>query len=1284
MSDEEAGNRTARGRPPAPFGTEDTIAAPATPSPDKSPPSPSPESSAARDARPIDPSASLSLPMLDRVRYQIVSEVGRGGLGRVFRARDRYLDRPVAVKELLDNSDPAQRRFVREALITARLQHPAIVPIYDAGQSTDPETGTAPFYSMKLVDGESLADALAGAKSLDDRLALLPRVIAVCDAMAYAHEHKIIHRDLKPQNVLVGKYGETVLIDWGLAKDLRVEEAESTGPYRESAESTETIDGAVLGTPAFMSPEQATAGAVVDERSDVYALGAMLYFLGCGVPPYTGKSLDDILIKVVSGDVVPLREREPAIPEDLAAIVGKAMAHDPDKRYATAKQLTEDLHKFELGHLVGAKTYTRRERLRRWVARNRRVVAVVGVALAILLAYGGWSLRRITAERTRAEEEAARATSNAAEAAKQRDAAVAQSLLVRARQYAATGHTAEELAVLRVLARRRESPEANDARQLAITEGGLIWKGHQRLAMALGRDVGLVARSSDGTRFVATEPGSIAAWDATTGRELARLPYDGGDGAARFGRIAAISPGGRYVVAARCDRTDVPCGFLIADNDLYVLKPGTRLQLRALADGKVLAEWSGADELRRSSMAFAADDSTVAVRRVGDKLSVFGTGARALDVAGCTGSLAVAIGGEIAIGCGNHVRLVDSAGKSTDILSNVAGAGKLQLAFVGSDRLIAVGDTIYLWDLGRGELRGEGKLPEAPDDLEGRDEGEDIAWTYHRPGRPLPEGADGVPQLRFGASLSIIPRTSVLGPPPRIVPGGAVLTTEGADWQALSLSHDQLRYALIDRMVPSEPPDRCLPRVGSERHATIVLDGGARLLVDEQEVPVGLAAAPPEGYRHSTTRELPIRQLRPLVAAEADACLVWGDAVGAHVVDGGAVGPRARAVSDGADGVYVIDREIYRIDASGKRQQVPTAEIPVESPTTAYVASFDLDADQIQLAALPTGKILRTWKPDGEVRTMTWTALDTVEIETSNGTYLVSPDPKIAPRTRPPELVTDARSKFGIHTVTTGDATELVVVRVADDHELWRLPVPSTARAHVVPDGTPSIVIEDGSKREVVADKRARIALGTTKQLRLGDLTVIGGYLISRADSTVAVWELATGRAVAVPVGTRDATIVNEELWTITNHHAPRLSRIRLDGSGALDVRLSTAGMAFHDVRSQIQLGDGSTIQPSPDGKRVSAEYQVTEELSAIATWDAETGALLWVGPPSSSIVGDWVLAGGRAYIPSFDVDQILRDTGARTNLRLCKTDLRAVPVSPPPAPDTYWAPDAACATKAQ
>jgi serine/threonine protein kinase len=209
----------------------------------------------------------------DPERYKVLGEHGRGGIGVVSRAHDYELGRDIAIKELLVCNHASEARFLREALITARLEHPGIVPVYEAGRWSD---GT-PFYAMKLVSGRSLRDLLAERPTVEQRIGLLHHVIAVADAIAYAHGRRIIHRDLKPANVIAGEFGETIVIDWGLAKDLASAEEPTVdgGPFRNDHDTGLTSAGSILGTPAYMAPEQ-KRGEPVDQRADVYAIGAML------------------------------------------------------------------------------------------------------------------------------------------------------------------------------------------------------------------------------------------------------------------------------------------------------------------------------------------------------------------------------------------------------------------------------------------------------------------------------------------------------------------------------------------------------------------------------------------------------------------------------------------------------------------------------------------------------------------------------------------------------------------------------------------------------------------------------------------------------------------------------------------------------------------------------------------------------------------------------------------------------------------------------------------------
>ncbi|MGE0403373.1 MAG: WD40 repeat domain-containing serine/threonine protein kinase, partial [Kofleriaceae bacterium] len=268
---------------------------------------------------------------------------------------DRELGRPVAIKRLLAASGAAAERFRREAHLTARLQHPGIVPIYAHGR----DAKGAPYYAMRLVEGKTLAAAIDDAVP-EQRISLVPIVQQVADTIAYAHAQHVIHRDLKPNNIMLGPFGETLVVDWGIAKDLAsdggADGARMTG------------HGTVMGTPSYMAPEQAV-GDDVDERTDVYALGAILYHVLAGAPP--------------SRDALAMRA--PSAPPALIAIVEKAMAEHPEDRYPTARELADDLRRFATGQLVAAHRYSLAERAARLARRYRNLLLAV---LAAIVAAG--------------------------------------------------------------------------------------------------------------------------------------------------------------------------------------------------------------------------------------------------------------------------------------------------------------------------------------------------------------------------------------------------------------------------------------------------------------------------------------------------------------------------------------------------------------------------------------------------------------------------------------------------------------------------------------------------------------------------------------------------------------------------------------------------------------------------------------------------------------------------------------------------------------------------------
>jgi WD40 repeat protein len=358
-------------------------------------------------------------------RYEITVEIARGGMGRVVEAMDTVLGRTVALKEVLSLDADTVRRFQRETRITARLEHPAIVPVHDAGVTPD----GAPFYVMRKVGGRALEELVAAASDVPKRLALVPHIITAAQAIAHAHERGIVHRDIKPSNILVGDLGETIVIDWGLAKAIG-EADDTTGPTArvlppDDDAALKTRAGVVYGTPGFMAPEQ-LRGRPVDERCDVYALGATLYHLLARRPPHHHKSADAMMRAAVEGPPVPLTELVPTVPPELATIVDKALAHDATRRYQNAGSLAEDLQRYLTGQLVGSHQYTTRERLWRFYRRNRTSVTVAAVASIAILVGTIVAFAEIRGQRDRADAEARIATTQRKLAEEQREIVMAK------------------------------------------------------------------------------------------------------------------------------------------------------------------------------------------------------------------------------------------------------------------------------------------------------------------------------------------------------------------------------------------------------------------------------------------------------------------------------------------------------------------------------------------------------------------------------------------------------------------------------------------------------------------------------------------------------------------------------------------------------------------------------------------------------------------------------------------------------------------------------------------
>ena len=319
----------------------------------------------------------------DGERYLLGETLGQGGMGEVKAAIDRKLRREVALKVLSVESPAGRDRFYAEAQVTAKLEHPNIVPVHDLGTTREGR----PFLAMKRVRGAALSEALP-AMGLEARLEVFRKV---CDAVAFAHSRGVLHRDLKPENVMVGEFGEVLLMDWGLAR--AADGGSSLGVNRFEDDSRRTRDGQVAGTPAYMAPEQA-AGQLdrVGERTDVYGLGAILYELLVGEAPYSG-SASEVLRAVRAGELRPPRARRATVPRELDAVVCRAMAPRPEDRYQTVKALREDIDAW-LAHqpLVHVRS-SASERLAKWAARHRSAVQAggsVGLLALGALVLGLW------------------------------------------------------------------------------------------------------------------------------------------------------------------------------------------------------------------------------------------------------------------------------------------------------------------------------------------------------------------------------------------------------------------------------------------------------------------------------------------------------------------------------------------------------------------------------------------------------------------------------------------------------------------------------------------------------------------------------------------------------------------------------------------------------------------------------------------------------------------------------------------------------------------------------
>ncbi len=430
--------------------------------------------------------------------YELGPELGRGAMGVVYRARQPRLRREVAVKVILASrfvGESARKRFLAEAELAAQLDHPNIVPIYEVGETED-----GPFYAMKLIAGGTLAERIACeevGKWESGRTASLLAKLA--RAVHHAHERGVLHRDLKPGNILLDANGEPHITDFGLARQL-------------GADSSLTLTGATLGTPAYMSPEQAAGERGITTASDVWSLGAILFHLLTGRPPFLGTTATDVLLQVRTDEPPRLRSLDSTIPADLETICLKCLEKEPGRRYATAAELADDLDHFLRHEPIRARRARVPERVILWTRRHPARAAVAVAFLVLLLSGAGGVLWQWHRAETNAEQNRQRlvrmATATAIHRVEENDLSTALPWFVEAMRLDIGTHDRKS---------RAANSDAAWSHRVRITT---TLRQSPRLAQVWFHDAGVryASFSSDGKRVAAaSDDGTGRVWDTLTG-----------------------------------------------------------------------------------------------------------------------------------------------------------------------------------------------------------------------------------------------------------------------------------------------------------------------------------------------------------------------------------------------------------------------------------------------------------------------------------------------------------------------------------------------------------------------------------------------------------------------------------------------------------------------------------------------------------------------------------------------------------------------------------------------